>query len=78
MTHTCHAHGCAVPVPPKMLMCGRHWRMVPREIQLQVWRAYVPGQENRKDPTLTYLAVMNAAIDAVRAKEAARTTEGTT
>jgi len=67
--HACHARGCDKAVPPKMLMCLRHWRMVPRDLQKAVWREYVTGQETRKDPTDAYMAVQAAAVDAVAAKE---------
>lgn len=68
--HTCHARGCHVCTPPKLLFCRRHWAMVPHAIQRAVWAHYVPGQEIRKDPTPEYLEVMRDAIDAVAAKEA--------
>jgi len=63
--HTCHAEGCTKTVPPRMLMCLPHWRMVPRELQRQVWDTYVPGQEVRKDPTREYLEAHRAAVAAV-------------
>ena len=63
--HTCHAEGCEAVVPPKMLMCLRHWRMVPVGLQRSVWRFYVPGQEIRKDPTVEYLRAAGEAITAV-------------
>lgn len=69
--HTCHADGCDTPVLPRLLMCGRHWRMVPHALQAAVWGEYVPGQETRKDPTRDYLDAARAAIAAVAAKEAA-------
>ncbi len=72
MRHTCHARNCEASVPPKMLMCLKHWRMVPRDLQKAVWREYVPGQEIRKDPTPEYMAVQAAAVDAVAAKEGDR------
>ena len=65
MNHFCHATGCNKPVPSKLLMCLRHWRMVPRDIQRSVWRHYRPGQEIDKCPTHEYLEVMKQAIDAV-------------
>jgi hypothetical protein len=68
--HTCHAKGCQVRTKPKMLMCLRHWRMVPRAIQAEVWDAYVPGQEISKTPTREYLAVARKAIDHVAQMEA--------
>lgn len=67
--HFCHATGCSTEVPPRLLMCLRHWRMVPRDIQSAVWRHYRPGQEIDKRPTAEYLAVMKLAIDAVAVKE---------
>lgn len=70
--HTCHADGCDVEVPPRMLMCLRHWRMVPRTIQRQIWNEYVPGQEITKTPTAQYVYVMKEAIDAVARKEKRR------
>lgn len=67
--HLCHARGCPIAVPPKLLMCIRHWRMVPRDIQRRVWAHYRPGQEIDKRPTRQYLEVMNEAIQAVAARE---------
>lgn len=69
MSHTCHARGCRVEVPPKMLMCLRHWRMVPRPLQQAVWATYRPGQERDKAPSADYLTNAKAAIDAVAMRE---------
>jgi protein gp37 len=71
IVHTCHARGCTVEVPPRLLMCARHWRLVPRPLQAAVWRHYRAGQENTKDPSRDYLQAAVAAIDAVAAREAA-------
>lgn len=71
--HTCHADGCNVEVPPKLLMCAPHWRMVPKALQRRVWATYVPGQEVRKDPTSEYLEAMRAAVAAVAEQEGRRT-----
>ena len=70
LTHLCHARGCNVPVPPKMLMCKRHWFMVPYALRKEVWDAYRPGQEVDKNPTIYYLKVATAAINAVAEAEA--------
>lgn len=70
--HTCHAEGCDVRVPPKLLMCRKHWAMVPRRLQAMVWDVYVPGQEQRMDPTAEYLDVAREAIEAVAVKEGRR------
>lgn len=69
MKHHCHARGCPVEVPPKMLMCKRHWFMVPPALRQAVWDTYSPGQEIRRDPTEAYLAAADAAIEAVAIKE---------
>lgn len=63
--HVCHAYGCTTPVPPKMLMCPPHWRMVPQALKNAVWRYYRPGQEIDKKPSRQYLAAASAAIEAV-------------
>ncbi len=67
--HVCHALKCNVPVPPAMLMCRKHWFMVPKSLRDEVWRTYRKGQEIMKDPTGEYLMAMNAAINAVADKE---------
>lgn len=53
-----------------MFMCFHHWRMVPKTMQNAVWTNYVPGQEQRKDPTDEYLRVTREAIEFVAASEA--------
>lgn len=58
-----------MPVPAKLFMCLRHWRMVPRNLQQAIWDAYVPGQEVRKDPTAAYCAAAEDAKLAVFRKE---------
>ncbi len=69
--HRCHARGCTTEVAARLLMCRKHWRMVPRDLQRGVWAHYVDGQEVRKDPTPEYLEAADRAIDAVAEKEAA-------
>lgn len=64
-THTCHALGCRALVAPKLLMCGKHWRMVPHEIQRQVWATYRPGQEIDKKPSFEYIQAQKRAVAAV-------------
>lgn len=66
--HTCHAIGCNLIVPPRMLMCLRHWRMVPKALQADVWATYRPGQEIDKQPSEAYRLAQRAAIDAVAQK----------
>lgn len=69
MSHFCHAWKCTKTVPPRMLMCLRHWKMVPKALQLRVWKYYRPGQEIDKRPSPEYLFVVREAITAVRKHE---------
>ena len=69
MGHRCHAEGCEKQVPPKMLMCLRHWRMVPKTLQARIWATYRPGQEVDKRPSAEYMAAQKAAVDAVASAE---------
>ena len=68
-TRSCAARGCGVQVPPKMLMCRKHWYMVPVFLRRAVWAAYRPGQEHDGNPSETYLSVMRAAVEAVAERE---------
>ncbi len=67
--HFCHAKGCRATIPPRMFMCRVHWFSLPKALRDEVWEHYVPGQENRKDPTPEYLDVAQRAIAAVAEKE---------
>lgn len=62
MRHECHAHDCKREIPPRLLMCGRHWRLVPPAVRELVWSVYRKGQEITKDPTTAYLAAHHLAI----------------
>lgn len=62
MSHTCHAHGCSKPVPPRMLFCKAHWFALPKDVQQAIWREYRPGQEIDKEPSFRYLAVQRLAV----------------
>jgi len=69
MTHHCHARNCTTAVPPEKLMCLRHWRMVPKAIQREVWKHYRPGQCDDKKPSEAWHRAADAAIAAVHDKE---------
>ncbi len=42
--HTCHAIDCSAPCPPEWLFCTPHWRLLPKALRDDVYRAYIPGQ----------------------------------
>jgi hypothetical protein len=52
-----------------MLMCRRHWYMVPYAIRRRVWDAYRPGQCDDKRPSKAWRQAADDAIAAVFAKE---------
>lgn len=70
--HTCHAHGCTEHVPPELLMCRHHWRLVPTPLKRAVLRFYRPGQEISKRPSDAYLVAAANAINAVAELEQQR------
>lgn len=70
--HECHAAGCTIEVPPRMLMCARHWRMVRPDVRDLVWRLYRPGQERDKRPSSAYLRAHHLAIACVAEREGRR------
>jgi hypothetical protein len=72
MAHTCHAKGCKVEVRPELLMCLQHWRMVPKELQRQVWAHYREGQCDDRRPSREWLDAADAAINYVAQVEAER------
>lgn len=65
MSHTCHAHGCDVPILPRQFMCRKHWFMLRKPMQRAIWREYREGQEVDKNPSLRYLAVQQRAVSEV-------------
>jgi len=69
MAHNCHAACCTVPVPPEMLMCRKHWYMVPPVLRRQVWRAYRRGQCDDKRPSAAWCLVADMAVAHVAALE---------
>lgn len=71
--HTCHIPTCALEVPPKMLMCRRHWFMVPKGLRAAVWAHYQHGQERGGvSPSEAWLDAANAAIAHVVKRERIR------
>jgi hypothetical protein len=69
MAHHCHAAGCEKNVMPEMLMCKRHWFMVPYAIRRTVWDTYRDGQCDDWQITHAYAVAAKAAVTAVATKE---------
>lgn len=73
-THECAAKGCSAQITHRLLMCFRHWRMVPANLQRALFNAYrkVPGGGGRADLTPQYLQAMEACVKAVAAAEGSK------
>lgn len=59
--HHCHWPGCERCVPPAMWGCAKHWFMLPKHLRDRIWRAYRPGQEISKTPSMEYIEAAEAA-----------------
>jgi hypothetical protein len=64
--HECHWPDCGRQVPPAMWGCREHWFRLPKSLRDRVWDAYVPGQEERLDPSPEYLAVAREVQDWIK------------
>jgi hypothetical protein len=69
MTHHCHALGCPAEVRPTLLMCAKHWALVPVDLRMSVVRNYRRGQCDDKRPSKEWLAAARKAIQYVAAYE---------
>jgi CDP-diacylglycerol pyrophosphatase len=58
--HECHHPDCHEQVPPVMLACEEHWRMLPGSLKGRIWQAYRQGQEVTKKATPEYLFAARA------------------
>lgn len=67
--HRCHAVGCRVEVHPILLLCDKHWAMVPHSTRISVWMTYRPGQCDDKKPSLSWCLAADDAVQAVADKE---------
>jgi hypothetical protein len=74
MPHKCPVRDCEKQVGDVFLMCPRHWRMVPKELQTEVYRTfrYMSDDEGKsgargsmRDLIEAYREARRAAIEAV-------------
>lgn len=61
--HRCHVRFCVVRCKPEALMCGPHWRLVPKPLAQAVWRTYREGQCDDKNPSKEWHAAADAALE---------------
>lgn len=68
-THQCPIDRCVIRVIPQQLMCKKHWGMVPRDLQRDVYAAWRRGDGAGSGE---HQQAMDAAIHAVELKLAER------
>lgn len=67
--HECPIDRCVIHVPSHQLMCRKHWKMVPLELNRTVYATWSNGQGAG---TPEHQEAMDAAIHAVEARLAER------
>ncbi len=67
--HHCHALNCDTDVPPRLHMCPKHWRMVPKALKDALWGNYRRGQERDMQPSPAYLRAAAACVRSVAEQE---------
>lgn len=68
--HKCHAFMCDKPVQPRMLMCKKHWAMVPTNIQVRIKTNFHPDQCSGKiRPSMEWLKASREAINFITKAE---------
>lgn len=64
--HRCPADGCSLMVNTDKLMCYKHWKLVPEDIQKKVYRTYYAKQRNGTQANeQAHYDAMQEAIEAV-------------
>ena len=64
----CFAIGCEERIPVKLLMCAKHWAMVPKGLQLGVYEHLDAWQKGGSPKP--YLDIIKLAAQAVAQKQA--------
>ena len=69
--HHCHANDCPTITSPALLMCPKHWRMVPAAMQRKVYSTFKLRGSPGGDPAswANYYAACADAVEHVAALE---------
>ena len=71
MSHRCRAKNCGLVIAPRLLMCRKHWFMVPPAVRRLVWKHYRLGREiDKLHITREYVRAVRLAVEAVAKSEA--------
>lgn len=63
--HSCPVKDCKRSVPDHHLMCGRHWRLVPEDVNKRVYKTCNEMHSGKPGARKEYVAARNEAIAAV-------------
>lgn len=67
--HECFVPSCKASIPVSFLMCFKHWKMVPKDLQRAVWRHFKDGQQfDHGKISGDYVDAARAAADFVEQK----------
>jgi len=69
-TKPCFAEGCEARIPRRLLMCAKHWKLVPQRLQIEVYET-LDAWQHLGSPA-PYQAAIEAARVAVAELEAQR------
>lgn len=66
MSHKCHVNNCTTPVAPRLLMCRKHWEIVPADLKARVLNTFNPQQcSGRVRPSTEWLKAAREALNYV-------------
>jgi hypothetical protein len=61
----CRAVCCKKRIPSRLLMCKRHWDLVPKPLRRALWSTYRTGENRSEAPSRAYLGLVSDAVAAV-------------
>jgi hypothetical protein len=64
--HPCSWPGCEIEVPTSRWGCTPHWYALPKDIRSEIWRTYVPGQEETLTPNREYMEAVKRAQEWIK------------
>lgn len=67
--HPCRATDCKQLVHDRLLMCRRHWYLVPQELRYEIWRTYKPDEWDDQNLLREYRLAVVRAIETVAIQE---------
>lgn len=67
--HSCVALECSNPIPPGLLLCRKHWRILPDAAKALVKKHYDPEKVGAADPGMEHELAVSIAVAIVKEAE---------